>query len=147
MSAQQPLELILARNLLSALSTPGALVGEEGKLLFFNEAAGALLGRHFEDSTGLDADAWTAEFGPFDEDGERIPYESLDATQVVRAKHPFHGEYGIRTYGGEVRKIEVSAIPIGGEGQGAIVLFWLTGGDAPSSNGHAAAAATNGSDR
>jgi PAS domain-containing protein len=124
-SAQQPLELILARNLLSALSTPGALVGEEGRLLFFNEAAGAILGRNFEDSTGLTADAWTSEFGPVDDDGAHIPYEQLDAIQVVRSKHPFHGDYAIRTNSG-IRNIEVSAIPIAGEGAGAIILFWLS---------------------
>lgn len=100
------------------------MVGEQGRLLFFNEAAGAILGRNFEDSTGLSADAWTAEFGPVDDEGEQIPYEQLDATQVVRSKHPFHGEYAIRTSSG-VRNIEVSAIPIAGEGAGAIILFWL----------------------
>ena len=46
-SAQRPLELILARNLLSALSTPAVLVNHQGDVLFYNEAAGALLGRRF----------------------------------------------------------------------------------------------------
>ncbi len=44
MSVQKPLELILARNLLSSISTPAFLVGEDGALLFYNEGAGALLG-------------------------------------------------------------------------------------------------------
>ena len=38
MSVQKPLELILARNLLSSISTPAFLVGEDGALLFYNEA-------------------------------------------------------------------------------------------------------------
>ena len=46
--AQKPLELILARNLLSSISTPAFLVDAEGMLVFFNEAAGALVGRRFE---------------------------------------------------------------------------------------------------
>jgi hypothetical protein len=49
MSAQKPLELILARNLLSSISTPALLLGEQGSLLFYNEAAGAMLGRSFEE--------------------------------------------------------------------------------------------------
>ena len=43
-SAQKPLEVILARNLITSLSTPAFLVGDDGELLFYNEAAGALLG-------------------------------------------------------------------------------------------------------
>ena len=46
-SAQRPLELILARNLLSSLSTPGFLVNRPGEMIFYNEAAGALLGVGF----------------------------------------------------------------------------------------------------
>ena len=42
--AQKPLELILARNLLTSLSTPAFLVDENAALVFYNEAAGALLG-------------------------------------------------------------------------------------------------------
>jgi hypothetical protein len=37
---QQPLELILARNLMSSLSTPALLVDTHGVLVFFNDAAG-----------------------------------------------------------------------------------------------------------
>ena len=47
--AQRPLELILARNLMSALSTPAFLVDEGGVLVFYNEAAGTLLGKRFEE--------------------------------------------------------------------------------------------------
>ena len=39
--AQKPLELILARNLLSSISTPAFLVDAEGTLVFFNEAGGS----------------------------------------------------------------------------------------------------------
>ena len=47
---QRPLELILARNLLSSLSTPAFLVDEPGDIAFYNDAAGALLGRRYEDT-------------------------------------------------------------------------------------------------
>src|SRR5919108_109224 len=48
--SQRPLELILARNLLSSLSTPAFLVDEAGVLVFYNDAAGVLLGRRFEEA-------------------------------------------------------------------------------------------------
>ncbi|MBO0767718.1 MAG: PAS domain-containing protein [Solirubrobacterales bacterium] len=129
MSAQRPLELILSRNLLSSLSTPGLLVGEGGKLLFFNEAAGAFLGRSFEDATGLDADQWTAEFGPLNPSGDPIPYEDIPATEALRQRVPFHGQFAINA-SGQHRPIEVTAIPIVApdESTAAMVLFWPTDG-------------------
>jgi PAS domain-containing protein len=130
MSAQRPLELILARNLLSSLSTPGLLVGEGGSLLFYNEAAGAIIGRSFEDATGLTADEWTSEFGPLDADGEPIAYDQIQATQTLRAHMPFHGEFSIKTTSGR-REIALTAIPIVApdESTAAVVLFWPTDGE------------------
>ena len=66
---QKPLELILARNLLTSVTTPAFLVARDGTLLFYNEGAGALIGRPFEDIGQLDIDEWTSRFGPFDEVG------------------------------------------------------------------------------
>lgn len=126
MSAQRPLELILARNLLCSISTPAFLVGEGGMLLFFNEAAGTMLGRRFEDTALLSAAEWTSEFGPFDDSGQPIPYDSIPATVALRANRPFHGRFTIRGAGGARLDISASAIPIVGPGgaSGAIVIFW-----------------------
>jgi PAS domain-containing protein len=126
MSAQRPLELILARNLLTSLSTPAFLVGEGGALLFFNEAAGAMLGRRFEDTSVLAATDWTSEFGPFDDDGVAIPYDSIPATVALRGNRPYHGRFSIKGAGGVRLDIAASAIPIVGVGgsTGAIVIFW-----------------------
>ena len=125
MSSQKPLELILARNLLSSISTPAFLVGEQGALLFYNEAAAAMLGRHFEESGRLAAAEWTRDFGPFDEDGEPIPYDDLPATIAVRAGQPYHGKFRVCTAEG-MSDVQASAIPIVGPGgsSGAIVFFW-----------------------
>ena len=126
MSAQKPLELILARNLLASISTPAFLVGESGELLFFNEAAGALLGRRFEETGTLSAAEWTSEFGPFGADEKPLPYDEIPATVAVRAERPFHGEFRICIAGGAHQGIAASAIPIVGPGgsSGAIVIFW-----------------------
>ncbi len=126
MSAQKPLELILARNLLSSISTPAFLVGEGGVLLFYNDAAAALLGRRFEEAGNLSAGDWTGEFGPFDADGRPIPYDEIPATVALRANRPFHGTFRIGRPGVEPYEIEASAIPIVGTGgsSGGIVIFW-----------------------
>jgi PAS domain-containing protein len=130
--AQKPLELILARNLLSSISTPAFLVGEQGTLLFFNEGAAAMLGRRFEDSGTMSAQEWTTEFGPFDADEAPMTYDDIPATIAIRSKRPFHGVFRIRTATGKHQDVAASAIPIVGAAgsSGAIVIFWpLTGVD------------------
>jgi PAS domain-containing protein len=127
MSDQKPLELILARNLLSSLSTPGFLIGGEGVLLYYNEAAGAMLGRRFEESASMSAAAWTSEFGPFGEDEKPLRYDQIPATVAVRDNRPYHGKFRVRSAGGGHQDIAASAIPVvglGGSAGGAIVFFW-----------------------
>ncbi len=126
MSAQKPLELILARNLLSSISTPAFLTGDEGMLLFYNEAAAALLGRRFEESGRLTHEEWSAEFGPFEENGRPLAYDELPLTQAIREGRPEHFTFQIRTHHGAMRQIAASGIPIVGPGgsSGAIVIFW-----------------------
>jgi PAS domain-containing protein len=126
MSAQKPLELILARNLLSSISTPAFLVGDEGALLFYNEAAGALVGRSFEETGTMSAQEWTSEFGPFGNDEQPMPYDQIPATIALRENRPYHGNFRICAAGGNHQDIAASAIPIVGPGgsTGAIVIFW-----------------------
>ena len=126
MSAQKPLELILARNLLTSLSTPAFLVGPDGVLLFYNEAAGALVGRSFEETAEMTAPEWTSAFGPLDDAGEAMPYDEIPATSAIRESRPFHGRFSIRGAHGATTEIAASAIPIVGQGgsSGAIVIFW-----------------------
>ncbi len=136
-SAQRPLELILARNLLTSLSTPAFLADEDGSLVFYNEAAGALLGLSFEESGKMGPGEWSAAVGPFDPEGEPIPVEDLPTTQTLRAGRPTHAEYTIRSTNGNEHEVEVSALPIvSQEGQrGAIVVFWPKDGVPEDGNG------------
>jgi PAS domain-containing protein len=127
--AQKPLELILARNLLTSLSTPAFLVDSSGALLFYNEAAGSLLGMSFEDAGKMDASDWGPSFGPFDDDGNPIHFEDLPTTKALRAGRPAHTVHRIRSLRGDDYQVEVSALPIVGEDHqtGAIVFFWPAG--------------------
>jgi PAS domain-containing protein len=127
MNAQKPLELILARNLLASISTPAFLVGEEGRLLFYNDAAAALLGRRFEETGTMTAQEWTTEFGPFDENDRPISYDEISLVMAVREGRPAHGTFRIAA-ADQTREIAASAIPIVGPttATGAIVIFWPT---------------------
>jgi PAS domain-containing protein len=132
---QRPLELILARNLMSALSTPAFLVDEGGVLVFYNEAAGALLGKRYEELGTVGPQEWGSLFGPFDDQGQPIPYDELPLVVAVRNGRPAHADFEIRSADGARHTVEVSAFPIltAHGSQGAIAVFW------PS-------ASTNGSD-
>jgi PAS domain-containing protein len=123
---QKPLELILARNFLTSLSTPAFLVDREGALLFYNEAAGALLGISFEESGRMEAKDWGRTLAPFDETGEETPIEDRAMTKALRQGKPAHGNFKIRSAKGEQFEIEASALPIVAEGgqEGAMIFFW-----------------------
>jgi PAS domain-containing protein len=123
---QRPLELIHARNLMTGLSTPAFLVDEDGVLVFYNEAAGVLLGRRFEEVGRMGPEDWGTAFGPFDAEGERLDPEELPLTIALRRGRPGHSRFRIRALDGAEHRIEVSAIPIQTtEGtSGAMAVFW-----------------------
>lgn len=125
-SPQKPLELILARNLMSSLSTPAFLVDDDGVLVYYNEAAGALLGKRFEEAGRMTPEEWGAAFGPFDESGDPIPFDQLPLTIALRDGRPAHSRFKIRSISGHGHDIEVSAFPIvAAEGaRGGIAFFW-----------------------
>ncbi len=125
-AAQKPLELILARNLMSALSTPAFLVDEGGLLVFYNEAAGTLLGKGFEELGVVGPEEWGSMFGPFDADGNPLPYDELPLVVAVRNGHPAHATFEIRSTDGHLHNVEASAFPIltPHGTHGAIAIFW-----------------------
>lgn len=111
---------------MSALSTPAFLVDEGGLLVFFNEAAGTLLGRGFEEVGHVGPEEWGGLFGPYDENGETIPYQELPVVRAVRRGRPAHACFGVRAFDGAVHEVECSAFPIltAHGSQGAIAIFW-----------------------
>jgi PAS domain-containing protein len=123
---QKPLELILARNFLTSLSTPAFLVDEPGNLIFYNEAAGALLGISFEESGQMEASEWSRTLSPFGETGEPMPIEERGMTKALRQGRPAHGHFKIRSAKGDNYEVEASALPIVAEGgqEGAMIFFW-----------------------
>jgi PAS domain-containing protein len=124
---QKPLELILARNLATSLSTPAFLVDADARLIFYNEAAGALLGRSFEDSGGrMEPGEWTSAFD-LGAEGSPVTLEEHPLTTTLRNGRPAHAQFTIRAVGGEEHRIEASGVPLVGNGSGesgAMILFW-----------------------
>ena len=148
---QKPLELILARNLMSALSTPAFLVDEGGLLVFYNEAAGRLLGKGFDEVGHVGPSEWGNLFGPYDAAGETIPYEELPVVRAVRRGRPAHAGFGVRAFDGQVHEVECSAFPIltAHGSRGGIAIFWPVEEEIPAEAVDAlgAAAGQNGAAR
>jgi len=126
---QQPLDLILARNLMSVLETPAFLVDGDGQMVFFNESAGDLLGKRFEEIGRLSRDEWN-EIGPVDKAGNPVPSEKMPLAVALREGHPSHGRFFIRTDQERIVEVETSAVPLvsGGDFHGAMVVFWPVNG-------------------
>ena len=123
------MELILARGLMANLTTPAFLVDPDGTLVFFNEAAGELLGLRYEDAEPMTLPDWGTRFVPLTVDGREIPLDDLPLTIALRELRPVHERFTVRSLHGDAREIEVSAFPIlGNMGlQGAMAIFWDAG--------------------
>jgi PAS domain-containing protein len=136
---QKPLELILARNLMSSLSTPAFLVDQGGVLVFYNEAAGVLLGKRFEELGTVPQREWGALFGPVGADGEAIAYDELPLVSAVRNGRPAHAEFTIRSADGAEHAVEASAFPIltAHGSRGALAMLWPSERREPGETGAA----------
>jgi PAS domain-containing protein len=76
---QKHLVLILAREFASNLATPTLIADARGRLVFYNEAAEAVLGRRFAEAGEMELDEWTASFAPRTLDAVPIPAERRPA--------------------------------------------------------------------
>jgi PAS domain-containing protein len=125
-SGQHPVEIIMARGFVSNITTPAFLVDSDGTLVFYNEAAGDLLGVGFEESGPLPARDWASRFEPVGRDGRRLPFEQLPLVIALTEARAAHREMQIKSATGEPRDIAVTAFPVvGQDGQsGAIAIFW-----------------------
>jgi PAS domain-containing protein len=123
---EHPLELILARNLISIISLGAMLVDTEGAIIFYNDAAAEILGARFEETGRIPWQAWRTEIGPFDEEGNRLPIENLPVTVALRDARPGYGRFQIQSANSGMVPIEATALPLIGPAglHGALVVFW-----------------------
>jgi PAS domain-containing protein len=127
---QLPLELILARNLISIISLAAFLVTAEGDIVFYNDAAAAIIGSPFEETGALTREQWNAKLAPSDEHGSPLPLEQLPLTAALREGRPSYGRLRISGASGPLQ-IEAGALPLVGPAglRGAMVVFWAFNGD------------------
>ncbi len=122
-----PIQIVLMRQLAAYLSVPVFLVDPAGSLLFYNDAAEAILGLRFQETGVMPAEEWSASFTPVEEDGTPVPPEALPLRITLSDRRPAHKRFLIRGRDGVRRHIEVASIPLTGltgEFLGAAALFW-----------------------
>lgn len=125
--SQQEIEVILSRHLAEYLAMPIFIVNPEGDLMFYNEQAEAILGRRYNETGAMPASEWSTAFHPADEEGNPIPPEELPLMIAIRERKPAHKIFHIRGLDGNMRRIEVTALPLIGQANrflGGIAIFW-----------------------
>ena len=129
---EQPLELILARNLVSIISVAALLVDVDGRVVFFNDAAAEIIGSSFEETGVMSREEWNSRFGPFDEHGAPLASDDLPLTVALREGRPAYARLRIRSARGPL-EVEAGALPLLGPAgyHGAMIYFWVAGAVAP----------------
>jgi PAS domain-containing protein len=124
---QKHLVLILARQFASNLATPTVVADDAGTLVFFNEAAEAVIGRRFAEAGEMTYDEWTVEFSPRTLEREPMPPEQRPAGIALEERRAAHARYLVTSIDGVEREVEVTAFPLfahADEFVGIVVIFW-----------------------
>jgi PAS domain-containing protein len=124
---QKHLVLILAREFASNLATPALIADAEGQLVFYNEAAEAVVGRSFAETDELPLEEWTAAFEPRTADEEPLPFEQRPSGIAFHEQRAAHETYRVTSADGVERDVAVTAFPLfahADEFVGIVVIFW-----------------------
>jgi PAS domain-containing protein len=127
---QKSLVLILARELAANLATPMFLVDRDGTLVFYNEAADAIVGQPFAQVGEMPVADWAALLKPEDADGNRISRAAAAPGIAFLERRPAHQELYVTGADGVRRRIAITAYPLfskADEFAGAIAIFWEDG--------------------
>jgi PAS domain-containing protein len=121
------LALILARDLAEHVGTPVFLVDPDGTLVFYNEAAEAILGQPFVEAGELSRDEWGINWRPRDPaTGLVLTLDELPLVRTLAHRHAAHRRMLIRGLDDVDRVIDVVAFPLiaNDELVGGVALFW-----------------------
>jgi PAS domain-containing protein len=123
--AQQPIEMILLHLWASYIAVPMWVVDVEGNLVYYNEPAEQLIGARFDDAGEINASQMAKVFVTTDLDGKPLTENAL--TVAMAERQPAHGKLRFRGFDDTERAIEITALPIVGQGDrllGALAAFW-----------------------
>jgi PAS domain S-box-containing protein len=127
MAEQKHLVLILAREFASNLATPMGIIDEHGRLVYFNEAAEAIIGSTFAEAGELSFEEWSARAAPRSRDGELLSPEQRPAAIALNEQRAAHEGMTVTGLDGVEREIAVTAFPLfahADEFVGVVAIFW-----------------------
>ncbi len=135
---QKPLELILARNLLTSISTPGFLLDSDAAVVFYKRGRRGAARRSFEEAGRMEADQWTEAFGPFDVKGTPVEVDALRDDGGDPQGTAAHATFTIKVAGGanrgRSRPAPSRSSPLEEGSSGAMILFWPLGENGTPAN-------------
>ena len=114
--SEKRLEIILTRLLAVHLATPILVFDAIGTLLFFNEAAEALLGKPFDAIGKLPASAWGQIFAPMSGGGAPVESQQLPLLIALAQRRPAQRAFWMRGMDGKERFVEITVMPLIGLG-------------------------------
>jgi PAS domain-containing protein len=129
--AQHPVEIILLQQWASLMAVPVWITDADGRLVYYNEPAEPIIGVRFEDAGELPAEELAERFEMCDVDGSPLSNDDRPLMIALTKQMPAHRRMRIFGADREWREIEVTAIPINGEGNrhlGAMATFWQVPG-------------------
>ena len=122
------LVLILAREFASNLATPTLIADDKGRLVYYNEAAEAVVGGPFAETGEMSLEEWTSRFEPRSLDsGEPLPLERRPTGLALYQQRASHERYLITSLDGVERRVAVTALPLfahADEFVGIVAIFW-----------------------
>lgn len=127
MAPQQPLEMILVRQLASYLAIPIWIMDAQGNLTFYNEPAEHVLGVRFDDAGPIKAGDLAEMFRVTDIEGNPLPDEEIPVVNALTNRKPDHRTIRFNSMDGAWRIVQVVAMPVEGQGNrflGVFAAFW-----------------------
>jgi PAS domain-containing protein len=124
---QPDLVLIVARTFATKIATPTLIADARGDLVFFNDAAAAIIGRSYVDVGKLPASRWQELFQPRSMDEEPLTVEQTPGGIALLERRPVHDSFAFRGLDGREREITVTAFPLlsrPDEVVGVMAIFW-----------------------
>ena len=127
MATSKSIQIILARQLASCVAMPILLVDAEGTLIFYNEAAEAILNQRFEETGEIPADEWNRLVTVVDEDRNPVAPDDRPMRAALIQRRPVSRTIWTRSADSDWRHLQVTAFPLVGEGNqplGVMNIFW-----------------------
>jgi PAS domain S-box-containing protein len=124
---QQPVEMILLRQLASYLAIPMWMMDDTGNLIYYNEAAEGLLGIRFDDVGPITSENLVGAWHVTQLDGSALPEYDFPVMTALSKRKPAHQAIRFQGMDGVWRAVEVTALPIEGQGErflGVLATFW-----------------------